>query len=588
MVKGQLLTAAYIASGNNLSFVNELKEKIPNTHVTMKEYPYAKYTKYVSQSASTDGSGSTEHEYAKCEFVNALLIEKIECWFTTIEFENHVSVTFDGGITYENDKIPLDTTGVKDAMTGCTASLGNPYHADSEINMKIKSETKNTDFIKDFEDLLDKYAINKKEFFELFVYFLEDDNDTNTLNTLKYLNELIGDKYSFEISNEAKNFSVQAFSTEFWKSVIDAIEIGDQSNLDMVVKTIAKIYNDDGLINSSLGFFNYFGQDFVVDTTISDENLVIEDVETLKKAFAGYSGSSELIAHAQEFLNMQNTYHVNAIFAAAVSISETGGGRTGHAVDGLNNWFNMTGTDGPYITTQRTDENGNIITYHWRKYDTSSEGIDAFGKFISNEKSSYYFAAGNKTVASIGVHYCENAEQGWIPSTIGFMSQMYAAAGIDVFSNESFLNVAQNVWQQVCNSFTTYGGASVPPRGKTIDCSSYVSWVLYEYGYTEFGGSQKSSQTFLNTNWNSKYGWLEIPVKSGKNPSSILQPGDIFVRYGGDIHHVYIYVGPGKSYDCGDDSNWLGQNGQPCGWTDMLTGGRSKAPGKIIRVTKPE
>lgn len=154
-----------------------------------------------------------------------------------------------------------------------------------------------------------------------------------------------------------------------------------------------------------------------------------------------------------------------------------------------------------------------------------------------------------------------------------------------------FLSVAQSIWEKVCASFTSYGGTSVPPRGITIDCSAYVSWVLYEYGYTEFGGVQTDTGKFYTTNWNEKYGWEEIPVAKGENPIDKLQPGDIFVRYNGkkstDIHHVYIFVSNGESYDCGQESNWLGKNGKPCGFNDMLTS-RNSAPGKIIRVTPPK
>lgn len=153
----------------------------------------------------------------------------------------------------------------------------------------------------------------------------------------------------------------------------------------------------------------------------------------------------------------------------------------------------------------------------------------------------------------------------------------------------SFLSTAQGVWKQVCSKFTTYGGAGhIPPYGNTMDCSAYVSWVLYEYGYEEFEGSQEWTGGFYEKNWNERYGWTEISVAAGENPSSKLQPGDIFVRHGSSVQHVLIYVAPGKSYDCGGSSNWLGKNGEPCNFVDMLTGDRAQAPGKIIRVTKPK
>lgn len=156
-----------------------------------------------------------------------------------------------------------------------------------------------------------------------------------------------------------------------------------------------------------------------------------------------------------------------------------------------------------------------------------------------------------------------------------------------------FLETAKKVWTEVCTSgkFTAYGPSSgIPCTGGKIDCSSYVSWVLYEYGYTEFAGAQKDTSAFKNTNWNQKYGWEEIEVGSGENPINILQPGDIFVRYEGkgkgQTHHVLLVaeIKDGKmyAYDCGSLKNWLGKDGSPIDRSYFLT---KKGPGKIIRVT---
>lgn len=149
-----------------------------------------------------------------------------------------------------------------------------------------------------------------------------------------------------------------------------------------------------------------------------------------------------------------------------------------------------------------------------------------------------------------------------------------------------FYNVAKQVWTEVCQRFTKYGGTSIPPSGTTIDCSSYVSWVLYEYGYTEFEGWQRTTGDFLGTNWNDLYGWEEISVGAGENPIDIMRPGDIFVRYNGDIHHMLIVAeisnGNLMAFDCGNTGNWTGKNGEPTEKNYFLT---SNAPGKIIRPT---
>lgn len=86
-------------------------------------------------------------------------------------------------------------------------------------------------------------------------------------------------------------------------------------------------------------------------------------------------------------------------------------------------------------------------------------------------------------------------------------------------------------------------GVNIPISSsvKTIDCSSYVSWVLYEAGFKEFAGYQKTSSYFLKNPMN----WEKI--------TSIdkLQPGDILVYTG----HVQIYAGDGKYYNCGGDKS---------------------------------
>lgn len=94
------------------------------------------------------------------------------------------------------------------------------------------------------------------------------------------------------------------------------------------------------------------------------------------------------------------------------------------------------------------------------------------------------------------------------------------------------------------NNKYTYkqAGISVPITSsvKTVDCSSFVSWVLYEAGFTEFAGHQKTSSYFRRNPMN----WQKISKAN-------LQAGDILVYTG----HVEIYAGDGKYYNCGGNSS---------------------------------
>lgn len=173
---------------------------------------------------------------------------------------------------------------------------------------------------------------------------------------------------------------------------------------------------------------------YVGNFDVHDESLFITDLETLKKALAGgYSKSDKLVENAQAFLDMQEKYKVNAIFAASVSITETSAGRAGHAIDGCNNWFNITTTSSANAHTT-VSKKGTV--YHWRIFPTIHDGIGAFGSNIA--EGSYYYTQGKYTVGDIGQVYCPNTAEhptqadDWIEATLAQMSRFYEAVGIDI------------------------------------------------------------------------------------------------------------------------------------------------------------
>lgn len=163
--------------------------------------------------------------------------------------------------------------------------------------------------------------------------------------------------------------------------------------------------------------------------------------------------------------------------------------------------------------------------------------------------------------------------------------------------DSNFLQVASKVWKEIANNNTKYymGGLSVPPPTGLVDCSTFVSWVLYEYGFQEeFGGGQHNTVAFLNTNWNEKFGWEEIPVAAGEDVTSKLQPGDILVRdtgAGGANGHINIIGeitedGRVLAYDCGAESNWNNATARAGKPVDRSSFAKSDyRSGKIIRVS---
>lgn len=279
------------------------------------------------------------------------------------------------------------------------------------------------------------------------------------------------------------------------------------------------------------------GSDYIVDTTQSPEEIVIKDLETLKLAFSWYPSDQVLQEYAEYFLQFQEEYNVNAVFAAAVAITESSAG-TNIQIGGNNMFSISAGGQG-----------------NWNSYHTMEESIEAFFKLISRE----YFTNNQNTVDSIargnpeGSHmYCVPPDD-WIKNTCNYMTEMFRTAGIDVSSfiggGGDIVAIAKQCHDYVrLNGFTylqNYLHNTIPideSGYKTIDCSSFVTWVLYEYGYTDLGGYQQSTSTLLGLA-NSK-GWT---VK----PGSQAQAGDIVLNPG---VHTAIYAGNGQFYDCGSTS----------------------------------
>ena len=164
-----------------------------------------------------------------------------------------------------------------------------------------------------------------------------------------------------------------------------------------------------------------------------------------------------------------------------------------------------------------------------------------------------------------------------------------------VFSGGDFLQLAQSVWTEVVKENPRYsdaGDAYPYLADGDIDCSAYVSWVLYEYGYDEFK-NQRNCATLIATDWNKKYGWTEIPIDSsyvGDKILSILQPGDILVRTG----HTQIIAeikpnGDVYVFDCGGSAPWRKSVSGEAIKDPNSKGGFYNHPkaGKIIRPTPP-
>ena len=361
-------------------------------------------------------------------------------------------------------------------------------------------------------------------------YINISDNVSNTVQTQRYTSGTPSLKEKTDPDSEEPNF-VTIFNKSEYKSnksaikdasswLFEIIEINESTAdmLDLIKYLLYKATNIDyGVTEFDFSIFYPGGLvtvgagDYIVHIDKSSQDIVIKDVETLKQAFSGYSGSSELINHAQEFLDLQEEYRVNAVFAAAVSISETSAGRAGHAVNGKNNWFNIECTCG--------GNHGRFETYS-----SARESIEAFYKQIAVKN--YYFTEGNYTVRSIGMIYCENADApgGWIENTTTFMTQMFNAAGINPTSSATATEQGEAIVAAAREKLgCSYVWGDAGPD--TFDCSGLTQWCYKQAGIS----------ISHNTESQKNEAKKQVPVSEAR-------VGDVLYMSG----HVGIYIGNGE------------------------------------------
>lgn len=177
---------------------------------------------------------------------------------------------------------------------------------------------------------------------------------------------------------------------------------------------------DDSNFNIILGTEEYAGGDLVVWTDKMDNKEMILDKAKLTKAIdESFGGNSKknLLDNVDAFIKMQNESHVNATFAVAVAMDESGAGTNWKDIDpSTYNWMSVKG-----------DYNGQSIN-GWKKYPSYAVAVDSFGKIMKKT----YFGAGNYTVQSIAPIYCPATSKIWAQNVISFMTKMYEKVGIQV------------------------------------------------------------------------------------------------------------------------------------------------------------
>lgn len=330
-----------------------------------------------------------------------------------------------------------------------------------------------------------------------------------------------------------------------------------------------------------------FTEDLIVDITKSNENLILTKEQIQQAIQQCYSGNAEsnLLGALDAFYYIQQTNKVNAIFGIAVAVQESSAGTNWALIDqSTHNWMSVTGS---YMGQTYEDKNGT----NWRSYDSFDIATRDFGNLIST--SSNYFKGGNYTVKTIAQKYCVPPD-GWANGVLSIMKKLYFSLGIDLgeymetgeedidaennpanINGKTFLEIAKQCHDYInANNFKYVNGNRIPyPNGTNYtDCSAYISWVIYEFGYTEFAGTQHTSAWFMGNGPKTK-GWVVLDASQAK-------PGDILAKYG----HVEIYAGNGTYSAGSEDSINSTMSYVGCSLSRIIElGGFTRA----IRVTAP-
>lgn len=213
--------------------------------------------------------------------------------------------------------------------------------------------------------------------------------------------------------------------------------------------------------------YQYSGTNYIVNTVLSDKDIVLDEdklKEAITKSYSG-QGQINLLSCINQFMDIQKNNHVNAVFAVAVTTIESSNGTNWDAIDPATfNWMSVKGT-----------YNGQSIGI-WRKYPNYKAAVLDFGNLIAN--SSSYFKAGKVTVNDIAPAYYN--EQ-WGKDVNMEMTRIYESIGISV--NTGGMEEKQgSVTTFTVNNRTYVNYKQIIDSYKSISLAGYPNTNLYSSG----------------------------------------------------------------------------------------------------------
>lgn len=349
---------------------------------------------------------------------------------------------------------------------------------------------------------------------------------------------------------------------------------GRLQNLEQVMRYVMYKYTgkEYGVKELDLSIFNIrdfsdltsVGLKVKVGETGAPEALTKQQIEEIiSKRFSG-EAYNNLMSAIDAFMEIQNRYHVNAVFAIAVAQKESSCGVNWAAIDpSTHNWYSIRG-----------DYNGNSID-GWRKYPSFKEAVNDFGKLIGT--SSYYFGGGNITIGNIGKSYCPPGDE-WSRGVSQFVKEMYESIGITIYAVGG--NELQAKVVEVAQNSASYGISA-----QAGYCQAWVYQVYYKVGACP-AGTSVCCAVHAGQKWGVSTDWSQIQVGA-----------TVYGYSGSKYGHVGIYIGDGiVAHNVGgvaftDLDEWIKTYKGVCwGWNGVdLTGGAYPfTPGLIVANHRAE
>lgn len=300
-----------------------------------------------------------------------------------------------------------------------------------------------------------------------------------------------------------------------------------------------------------------------------------EPTITLKRGTygTGVKWLQDMLNHVGYTLNVDGEFG-NATYNAVISFQKVKGlevdGIVGHATrEALKTYASIpVNSKYQYTTTRVNFRSGPSTSYPAYQVLEANTKVHVYYKYDAN----WTYVIYNNTYGYISSQYLRdnkinNANISGLPTfTRNSTSLLNIIKNCKSYyaNNNFYYSIADGVRTIPADKSLSYGGKYY------VDCSSFVTWVLYEYASANNNNAmknyfsyQRNSASFANVGANGGNAYLSVVSKKGNNTVdlSLARPGDILVSAGHvEFFNSYIeypnsnYVNL-KVYNCGSNTS---------------------------------